>query len=186
MAEWRLTFAFIETIHWSGLALSVSTYNRSFGWFMILLVAALQPLISYALFHSFVSHSSYWNPSQFITTHINKQKCELTCDSSSKQYESETREKRCASCPVPSNCDDSSRWRRDSHSSLRRTVSRWMPCKMWAQTCRWRWVSAVSFFPLNKIPTWKRRNYFLSQWPISKYKLESPCVPSNRYLESSQ
>ena len=36
MAEWKFTLACIETIHWSALALSVSTYCHGSEWLIIL------------------------------------------------------------------------------------------------------------------------------------------------------
>lgn len=52
MAEWRRTFAQIETLHWTGLALSASTNFEAFGWFFVLF-NSLQPLLAYSFFYGY-------------------------------------------------------------------------------------------------------------------------------------
>lgn len=52
MAEWRRTFAQIETLHWTGLALSASTNYEAFGWFFVLF-NSLQSLLAYSFFYGY-------------------------------------------------------------------------------------------------------------------------------------
>lgn len=49
MAEWRLTFSWIETLHWFGLGLSASTYFNHGIEILAFMIAFMQPLLAYTL-----------------------------------------------------------------------------------------------------------------------------------------
>ncbi len=54
MVEWRQTFAWIETIHWSGLALSASSHCNGAEW-AIIIITPLEPLFTFLLFYASIT-----------------------------------------------------------------------------------------------------------------------------------
>lgn len=54
MAEWRLTFAKIETLHWFGLALSASSNFEFVGWFLVVF-NSIQSLLAHIVFQHLAS-----------------------------------------------------------------------------------------------------------------------------------